>query len=189
MRTEIDWNHWLARWDTQQSGYLPDREARFTVMLDALDVLLGDTFTALDLACGPGSISQRILARFPNARCVAVDFDPVLLAIGQGALGTMDGRLCWIEADLDLAEWSKNFEEGRFDAILTTTALHWLPLDRLIGVYADLARILRPGGVFLNGDNIGFAPHMGTLQRVADSINEYRQKDAFDRQGIENWEQ
>jgi hypothetical protein len=37
-------------------------------MFDALAALLPPSFVALDLACGPGSISQRLLGRFPDAR-------------------------------------------------------------------------------------------------------------------------
>ncbi|HET6445064.1 MAG TPA: class I SAM-dependent methyltransferase, partial [candidate division Zixibacteria bacterium] len=64
-------------------------------MLDVLDALLSEKFLAIDLACGPGSLSQRLLARFPKAHCISVDLDPVLLAVGQGALGTMNGRRPW----------------------------------------------------------------------------------------------
>ena len=101
----VDWHRWLQRWDVQQTGYLPDREGRFTAMLDVLEILLPDEFVALDLACGPGAISQRLLARFPKARCVAVDLDPVLLTMGQSVLGTMGGRLRWVAADLTTPEW------------------------------------------------------------------------------------
>lgn len=69
-------------------------------MFDAVGQLLPESFVALDLACGPGSVSQRLLARFPGAWVVAVDMDPVMLALGQGALDTLGGRLRWIEADL-----------------------------------------------------------------------------------------
>jgi trans-aconitate methyltransferase len=65
MSDNVLWSDWLRRWDAQQEGYVPEREARFTAMLDALADLLPASFTALDLACGPGSISQRLLARFP----------------------------------------------------------------------------------------------------------------------------
>jgi SAM-dependent methyltransferase len=92
-KSNIDWHSWLLRWDAQQTGYLPHREARFKAMLDVLEILMPESFVALDLACGPGAISQRLLERFPQARCVAVDLDPVLLACGQGVLGDMSGRL------------------------------------------------------------------------------------------------
>jgi trans-aconitate methyltransferase len=52
----VDWPAWLDRWDAQQTAYLPEREARFTVML--LDVLLPPEFVAVDLGCGPGSLSN-----------------------------------------------------------------------------------------------------------------------------------
>ncbi len=38
----------MHRYDQQQSTYLPDREQRFTVMLDVLDTLLPEHFVALD---------------------------------------------------------------------------------------------------------------------------------------------
>lgn len=69
--TKINWRDWLRRWDVQQEGYVPEREVRFTAMLDVLAELLPSSFVAVDLACGPGSISQRLLARFPHAHAVA----------------------------------------------------------------------------------------------------------------------
>jgi SAM-dependent methyltransferase len=150
---QIDWLDWLRRWDAQQEGYVPEREVRFTAMFDALAEVLPTSFVALDLACGPGSISQRLLTRFPDAQAIAVDIDPVMLAIGRGALGTVDGRLRWIEADLASPGWLEALGETQIDAVLSTTALHWLEPAPLGRRYHDLARLLRPGGLFLNGDH------------------------------------
>ena len=47
---QVDWKRWLQRWDAQQSGYVPEREARFQIMLDVLEALLPAEFVALDLA-------------------------------------------------------------------------------------------------------------------------------------------
>jgi len=66
VQPDIDWLDWLQRWDAQQEGYVPEREARFTATFDTLAELLPTSFVELDLACGPGSISQRLLARFPE---------------------------------------------------------------------------------------------------------------------------
>src|SRR5438445_3692671 len=135
---QVDWKRWLQRWDAQQEGYVPEREERFRVMLDVLEALLPDEFVALDLACGPGAISQRLLERFPGARCVAIDIDPVMLALGQGALGTCDGRLRWIDADLAAQGWVESVGEAGVDAVLSTTALHWIPAQHLAGLYLEL---------------------------------------------------
>jgi hypothetical protein len=63
-----------------------------------------------------------------------VDLDPVMLAIGRGALGTVDRRLRWIEAGLVSPGSLESLGEPHIDAVLSTTALHWLepePLGRL----------------------------------------------------------
>jgi len=44
----LNWEAWIRRWDRQQSGYLPDREQRFTAMLNVLEALLPEHFVALD---------------------------------------------------------------------------------------------------------------------------------------------
>jgi SAM-dependent methyltransferase len=184
----VDWVDWLRRWDVQQTAYLPDREARFTAMLDVLEILLPGEFVALDLACGPGAISQRLLSRFPKARCVALDLDPVLLMMGQAVLGDKGGRLRWMEADLMTPEWVSKLGEAQLDAVLTTTALHWLAPEYLTRVYRELGELVRPGGVFLNGDNLKFGPHLPSFQKVAQRMKEQTRLESFDREGKEDWE-
>ncbi|MCG8361954.1 MAG: class I SAM-dependent methyltransferase [Pseudanabaenales cyanobacterium] len=184
----IDWRHWLDRWDAQQTGYLPYREARFNAMLDVLEALMPEEFIAIDLACGPGSISQRLLTRFSKASCIAIDLDPVLLTMGQAVLGDMAGRLRWIEADLMTIDLISQVGEPQVDAVLSTTALHWLPTARLLQIYQQLGGWVRPGGVVLNGDNIPFAPHLSTFQTVANAMSQQRQKGVFGLQGMEDWE-
>ncbi|MEM7534279.1 MAG: class I SAM-dependent methyltransferase [Chloroflexota bacterium] len=186
----IDWNDWLTRWDAQQAGYLPDREERFNAMATAMAQLLPPDFVALDLCCGPGSLSQRLLTHFPQARVVAVDIDPVLLALGKGALGTMDGRLRWVDADLCDPKWVKSLDENQFDAVVSTTALHWLPAPDLVRVYHQVARLLRPGGLFLNGDNMKYSAQLPSLQKIAEAVSEQHWQDEhFARLGVETWGQ
>lgn len=183
---QLNWHKWMQRWDRQQSVYLPNREERFTAMLDVLEALLPERFVALDLACGPGSISQRLLSRFAQARCVALDFDPVLLMLGQNVLGDMDGRLRWVEADLRDPSWPASLGENQVDAVLSTTALHWLPAPSLVQVYHQLGQLVRPGGIFLNGDHFAFAPHMPTFSKVAEVVQQRMRADALTQFG-EDW--
>lgn len=187
--SEIDWADWLRRWDEQQTGYLPDREARFTTMFDVLETVLPPDFTALDLCSGPGSISQRLLARFPQARCIAADLDPLLMAMGQTVMGDCNGRLRWVEVNLMKAtDLATELGVEQVDAVLSTTALHWLPIENLVLVYRQLGQLVRAGGVLLNGDNINFPPHLTTFQQVADTIKERQQKIAFNENGVEDWQ-
>lgn len=184
----VNWHDWMQRWDRQQSVYLPDREARFTAMLDVLEVLLPEQFVALDLACGPGSISQRLLSRFPHSKCLALDFDPVLLLLGQQVLGDMQGRLHWVEADLRDVKWRTLLGETQVDAVLSTTALHWLPAPALVDLYQQLGALVRPGGVVLNGDHCAFGPHLPTFRRLTEVLSQEKQADAEVRAGPEDWQ-
>lgn len=165
----------MARWDAQQTSYLPRREERFAVMIDAVEVACGPAPRVLDLAAGPGSLAQRLLARMPQAQAVAVDVDPVLLAMGRAVLGDGGGRLRWAEADLRAPGWTAALPPGAYDAVVTTTALHWLRPADLLRVCHEVAGILRPGGVFLNGDHLGFPPAQPTLRRVASGVAQLRQ--------------
>jgi SAM-dependent methyltransferase len=187
-RDAIDWHGWIQRWDAQQVGYLPEREARFNAMLDVLEVMLPEQFVALDLACGPGAISQRLLTRFPQARSVAVDVDPVLLTLGQRALGTFNGRLRWVDADLRDSGWTTKLNLAQVDAVLSTTALHWLPAAQLVRVYQDVGRLLRPGGVFLNGDHMHFGPLLPTFQTLTRRLYERTVRASFARGGVDDWQ-
>lgn len=188
MNDRLDWSHWLQRWDAQQEGYLSAREDRFNVMLDVLAALLPEKFLVVDLASGPGSISQRILKRFPEANCIAVDLDPVLIALGKGALGDQGGRLHWVQADIQERIWVDQIGVEQVDAVLTTTALHWLPVERLVQLYRQLGRLVRPGGVVLNGDHMPFPPHMETFQKLTTKVTDIREAEAFTTRGVEDWD-
>lgn len=167
----MDWEAWQHRWDRQQELYLPDREERFGVMLNILKAVCGTEPRVLDLAGGTGSISRRVLARFPKATSVVVDVDPALLAIAAGSFEG-DDRVSIRTADLDGPSWVADAgEQASFDAVLTATALHWLTPERLGAVYAEAAGLLRTGGVFANADHMadeGLAGLNEAVKRLRD---------------------
>ena len=83
VRRRHHWRGWQDSWDRQQEWYMPDREERFRVMLDMVEACVGPAPRVLDLACGTGSITDRLLKRFPQAVSTGVDLDPALLAIAE----------------------------------------------------------------------------------------------------------
>jgi SAM-dependent methyltransferase len=166
--------HWYARWEAQQDGVVDRRAERFEVMLGVVGAVVDTAreFVVLDLASGPAGISARVLERFPTACCVAVDLDPVLLAIGRGTHGDGGGRLHWVERDLRDPSWrdAVRAAAGRdhVDAVLTSTALHWIPSGALIDTYRGCAELLGPGGVLVNADNMDPPEANPVLRRLAD---------------------
>ncbi|MGH3713748.1 MAG: class I SAM-dependent methyltransferase [Micromonosporaceae bacterium] len=149
---EIDGPAWQRSWDLQQEAYMPDREERFGVLLDAVAAVTGGRAPKLlDLAGGTGSISIRVLRRFPDAEVTLLDIDPVLRAIAHATLGD---RIGYRAADLRDPRWLDALPHRQYDAVLTATALHWLPTDRLTELYGEIRQALRPGGVFVNVDHM-----------------------------------
>ena len=146
---------------------MANREERFDVILDAIAHVAGASDpVVLDLCCGPGSLGVRVLDRFPNARVVALDNDPVLVLLGERAYGDRDGRLTWVAADLRSADWTKTVGvHGPFDAVVSTTALHWLGLPALAATYFGVRGLLRNGGLFANGDHL-HEPRQPRLQAL-----------------------
>lgn len=181
------WRGWLRRWEDQQGRFNPQRERRFAAMLDVAEAVLPTRFRALDLGSGPGPLSRRLLERFPRARCVAVDHDPVVLRVGEGALGSVGGRLTWVDAKLGASGWTRALPPGRFDAAFSTTALHWLKPRALGLLYRDLGRILRRGGVFLNGDRLPWGNR--SFSRLAGAVREVRRPDAGPKAAWNAWRQ
>jgi SAM-dependent methyltransferase len=182
----VAWEEWLRRWDSQQGVYLEQRERGFEVMFSFLEALLPPQITVLDLAAGAGSISQRLLHRCPGARSVAVDIDPVLLAVGEGALGDMAGRLRWVRADLRDPGWPAALGQDGFDAVLSATATHWLKPHELAAVYRDIAGLLRPGGVLLNADGLYHPRSQKRIRAAVEAVDQRRRQLAMDS-GAETW--
>ncbi|MET9882579.1 methyltransferase domain-containing protein [Streptomyces sp. NPDC006430] len=151
--TTTDWQAWQDSWDRQQEWYMPDREERFRVMLDMVEALVGPTPRVLDLACGTGSITDRVLKRFPESTSTGVDLDPALLTIARGHFAG-DDRVTFVTADLKDPSWVSALPHDTYDAVLTATALHWLHSPQLAVLYGQLAPLVREGGVFMNADHM-----------------------------------
>ncbi len=180
---------WIERWDHQQQGYLPDREERFTALIDALEDAVGRPDPlVIDLGCGPGSLAVRVLARLPKATVVAIDADPLTMTLGRVAFKDLAG-LRFVDADLRVTGWSAGLGlDRRADAVVSTTALHWLTQDALVSTYAEAARLLAPGGVLLNGDHMREDDTAPTLTRLGRAMTARREQRYLSTNRIETWE-
>lgn len=171
---------WLERWESQQEHYVADRESRFGAIMEVLGHTLTDTNqpVVLDLGCGPGSLSARLAERLPTAEIIGVDVDPLLLALAAGA---HEGVARFVETDLRTPGWSWSLRLNRtVEAAVSTTALHYLPRAEVAALYRELAGLLRPGGVFINADNL-YDPQPA-IAELAAVLRRRRVRDG------ENWE-
>ena len=179
MTETATWQTWQDSWDRQQEWYMPDREERFRVMLDMVEALAGPEPAVLDLACGTGSITDRLLRRFPAARATGVDIDPALLTIATGHFAG-DDRVDLVTADLTDPDWTDALPRRSYDAVVTATALHWLDAGPLRDLYGRIRGVLRDGGVFLNADhmNDASAPRLNAAAQALHTARQEREQAA-----------
>jgi SAM-dependent methyltransferase len=181
---------WIDRWDAQQQAYMPYREERFAALIDALAEGAGRPDPlVLDLGCGPGSLAVRLLDRIAGATVIAIDADPLLLALGRAAWPGRPG-LRFADLDLRVPGWTGGLGLHRkADAAASTTALHWLPAPALAAMYAELATVLRPGGLLLNGDHLAEDEAASpTLARLGRALVERADRRCSPESGGETWE-
>ena len=175
MPTRTAARSWLDRWDRQQEFYMVDREERFTVIADVIaSVVDRPDPLIVDLGCGPGSTSVRMLDRLPGAEVVGLDADPFLLGLARAAYDDRPG-LRFVDHDLRTPGWVEALTlERPVDAVVSTTALHWLVRDELAAVYVECGRLVRPGGLLVDGDHFFDGPAAPGLTRLNEQVREAR---------------
>ena len=106
-------------------------------------VLHGDV---LELGSGSGAMAAALLDRYPTIRLTATDVDPAMRDAAAQRLAPYGDRVEVREADAT----SLPFADGSFDAVVSFIMLHHV-IDWEQAL-AEIARVLRPGGVLVGYD-------------------------------------
>ena len=107
---------WQRSWDRLEEVLVPDRERQIRVLLDVVEAMAGATPTVIDLGCGTGTITCRLLDRLAGAHSIAVDVDPVLLTIVSATFAD-DDRVHVVRADLRDRGWADALPDSQVDAV------------------------------------------------------------------------
>lgn len=103
----------------------------------------------LDLGTGDGRLLALLLIDRPEAEAVAVDFSPTMLAAARERFRNSP-RVRVVDHNLD----HSLLELGRFDAIVSSFAIHHCEDARKREIYAEVFAMLEPGGVFCNLEHV-----------------------------------
>ncbi len=96
--------------------------------------------TVLDVACGPGIITNYLLKRRPDLKITGVDLAPNMIAIAQANNPTANFLL------MDCREISQIKEQ--YDAIACGFAIPYLYKEEVAKLLEDVTALLKPGGIF-----------------------------------------
>jgi tRNA (cmo5U34)-methyltransferase len=119
-----------------------------------LDHVPQDVHRVLDLGTGDGRLLAMLQAGRPEMHGVGLDFSEVMLEEARKRFAD-DEHIELVQHDL-----SESFPElGRFDAVISSFAIHHLEHDRKRSLYAEVFHLLEPGGVFANFEHVASPTH------------------------------
>jgi SAM-dependent methyltransferase len=125
--------------------------------------------TAVDVACGDGYLLELLARRLPSAQIVGIDMTPEELAIARGRGLSENVRLVTARAE------ALPLPDASADAVVCHMAL--MLFDDARSVVNELARVIRPGGIFAAvlgpaPGNSEFVARFGALLREAEAAEQ-----------------
>ena len=161
----------------QSDGWLSDESARVydtqveTLFAGAADAMRRATLAEIshelrgrdqrevdymDVACGTGRFLTQVMRNFPKLRASGMDLSPNYAAAAR----KKNAR--WPQVDiLEGAAEEMPVENDSFDLLSCIYLFHELPPKIRPLVFREMARILRPGGVFIFADSLQFGDRPG----------------------------
>ena len=136
-------------------GAIPFAGEQFAVMLQIVANGRQPLRRFLDLGAGDGVLSAVLLARYPAAEPVLVDFSPPMLAAAKERLTPLATQPTFVQADLATPAWRAAVEAyAPFDAIVSSFAIHHLEDERKRALYGELLDLLTPDGTFAHIEHV-----------------------------------
>lgn len=111
----------------------------------------------LELGCGTGELSKKILNRCPDAQIIALDYSPRMIEFAGNKMAEA-GYQRWQGMEVDFGEWANNPEKidigMEFDACVSSLAIHHLSDEMKAKLFQRIAKSLSKGGCFWNAEPV-----------------------------------
>jgi tRNA (cmo5U34)-methyltransferase len=116
-------------------------------LIAAIPHKTNDTFKAIDLGCGTGTISKNLVEHFPNIHITCLDIADNMLKLAQHKLA--DHK----PSNFILGDFNDFEFDQSYDVIVSSLALHHLiNKEDKIEFYIKICDALSQGGIFINAD-------------------------------------
>jgi len=101
----------------------------------------------LDLGAGTGLLAAILHEQFPSARLTLIDISDEMLEKARE-------RFAGKDAEIVVADYSREIIPGRFDAIVSALSIHHLTDEDKAALFRNIFSALKPGGAFVNADEV-----------------------------------
>jgi tRNA (cmo5U34)-methyltransferase len=124
---------------------IPEYQQMIAALIAAIPFDRSERIRVIDLGCGTGTVAERVLNAFPNARVTCVDLAENMIAMAQAKL-VRHQDVCYVVGNFSAIA-------GKYDIVLSSLALHHLVTDDdQRAFYGRIYKSLSLGGVFYNAD-------------------------------------
>lgn len=145
---------YIESWSSRMEWQKPLREMQMAMVGLMIPHPLEAPIRLLDLAAGYGALTALLLENRPLATAVCLDFSEEMLKMGRERSARFGGRIEFVQGSLEGPEWLKAVN-GAFDVVVSSRALHHFSAnERRRFLYREIYGLLKPGGAFINADNM-----------------------------------
>ncbi len=119
-------------------------------IIHAIDRKEDDLFKALEVGTGPGETTLFFFKKFLKAEVICVDNEKVMVDQAKENLREYKERTSFVLSDA--LEYLKSLENNSIDVFFSGYTLHNFNQEYRVDFLKEIFRVLKPNGVFVNGD-------------------------------------
>ena len=148
---------------------------RYDEMLKAIANCIPPTAQRiLELGCGTGELSLKILHRCPSAQIIALDYSPRMLEFAKHKIESAGYAARWKGIEADFGNWTNEPDKINigigFDAVVSSLAIHHLTNEMKLKLFQRIRESLNRKGVFWNADPI--LPESEAIAAIYQAVRE-----------------
>ena len=129
--------------------YVPERAVQYQVIVQLLSSI-PYLQQVVELGCGEGLLSEKVLNQFPEAKVTGMDLSPLMLEKTRVRLSAFGSRFATVAFDLGAMQWRSQL--GKVSAFISSLAIHHLDDGQKKSLYQDLFDHLIDNGMVVIAD-------------------------------------
>lgn len=152
-------NEHASQYDEQRRKLIPCFDDFYSIPITVLETN-NDRPDVLDIGAGTGLFSSFLKEKFPQAKLTLIDISEKMMEVAKDRFRG--------ESDIEflIADYTDYVFDNKYDFIISSLSIHHLTDDEKKNLYHSLYDALKPGGVFVNADQVlGQTSHIESLYK------------------------